>query len=321
MAHAQQVVRIVTNTMLPGRSLAAAIAVVLLSEAEGTPNKLVAGGGSVTVTGGPSKCEKQNRVKKGDFIGIHYTGTIDKSSKTGTPGSKFDSSFDNSSPFEEDANKEPQPFDFTIGNEEVIDGWDFGLLGLCKGAKATLVVPPELGYGDRGMGSDIPGGATINFAVEVMSVGDKPKDDDGLDPTPWPPEPAHEHEEEAEEAEEHEEGDAFEEQEVEDPTLQEHEDMGDPIDPNQVHYLFASLVFLPFVDIEHIMTHLDMGRRIRGGLKHTRRSWRPPLKRKTRELRGPSPRCWTIFIRILTPSGPSMRTKTTLTQKLNCSPK
>jgi FKBP-type peptidyl-prolyl cis-trans isomerase 2 len=53
----------------------------------------------------------------------------------------------------------------------VIDGWDKGLLGLCKGAHATLVVPPEFGYGDDGAGDDIPGGATLNFEVEVVAVG------------------------------------------------------------------------------------------------------------------------------------------------------
>ena len=39
---------------------------------------------------------------------------------------------------------------------------DEGILGLCKGAKATLVIPPEMGYGARGAGRDIPGGATVS---------------------------------------------------------------------------------------------------------------------------------------------------------------
>ena len=49
-------------------------------------------------------------------------------------------------------------------------GWDKGLIGLCKGAKAVLVIPPEMGYGDRGAGETIPGGATLNFDVEVVDV-------------------------------------------------------------------------------------------------------------------------------------------------------
>ena len=56
----------------------------------------------------------------------------------------------------------------------VIKGWDKGLVGLCKGAKATLVIPPDLGYGEKGAGRDIPGGATLNFDVEVVSVSAPP---------------------------------------------------------------------------------------------------------------------------------------------------
>jgi FK506-binding protein 14 len=52
----------------------------------------------------------------------------------------------------------------------VIPGWDQGLIGLCKGAKAELVIPPEMGYGSTGAGETIPGGATLHFDVEVMSV-------------------------------------------------------------------------------------------------------------------------------------------------------
>jgi FKBP-type peptidyl-prolyl cis-trans isomerase len=52
---------------------------------------------------------------------------------------------------------------------QVIQGWDQGLLGLCVGAKAILVIPPEMGYGMKGAGS-IPGGAALKFDVEVVSV-------------------------------------------------------------------------------------------------------------------------------------------------------
>ena len=44
------------------------------------------------------------------------------------------------------------------------------MIGLCKGAKAILIIPPEMGYGDRGAGRDIPGGATLNFDVEVVDI-------------------------------------------------------------------------------------------------------------------------------------------------------
>ena len=61
-------------------------------------------------------------------------------------------------------------FNFEIGAGYVIQGWDEGLIGLCKGAKAILIIPPELGYGDRGAGGAIPGGATLRFDVEVVDI-------------------------------------------------------------------------------------------------------------------------------------------------------
>jgi hypothetical protein len=50
----------------------------------------------------------------------------------------------------------------------------FSLLDMCIGEKRTLTIPPELGYGDRGAGGDIPGGATLKFTVELVGFG-KPK--------------------------------------------------------------------------------------------------------------------------------------------------
>jgi len=94
---------------------------------------------------------------------MHYTGTIDATSATGKAGSQFDSS-----------RGRGQTFDFVIGQGQVIQGWEQGLIGLCKGAKATLIIPPEMGYGEQGAGGDIPGGATLNFDVEVVDFGAPP---------------------------------------------------------------------------------------------------------------------------------------------------
>mmetsp|Transcript_13274 Transcript_13274/g.33402 ORF Transcript_13274/g.33402 Transcript_13274/m.33402 type:complete len:207 (-) Transcript_13274:1028-1648(-) len=112
---------------------------------------------------GPTDCSDDEKVTPGSFLEMHYTGTIDESSEVGEKGLKFDSSRDRG-----------QTFDVQIGVAHVIKGWDEGLIGLCKGAKAILVIPPEDGYGDRGAGPDIPGGATLNFDVEVVDISSTP---------------------------------------------------------------------------------------------------------------------------------------------------
>ena len=111
---------------------------------------------------GPKECLDEEKAKAGQFLQMHYTGTIDQTSATGEKGKKFDSSRDRG-----------KTFDFKLGGGQVIQGWDKGLVGLCKGAKATLIIPPEMGYGDRGAGADIPGGATLNFDVEVIGMSEQ----------------------------------------------------------------------------------------------------------------------------------------------------
>ena len=100
----------------------------------------------------PEECE--NTVKKGQQLSMHYTGTLED-------GKKFDSSLDRS-----------EPFKFQIGIGQVIKGWDEGILGMCVGEKRKLIVPPHLGYGDQGAGDVIPGGATLNFDVELLGIED-----------------------------------------------------------------------------------------------------------------------------------------------------
>lgn len=124
-------------------------------------NKEPAGRLNVDRYAGPKECEDENMIKAGKYVKMHYTGSIHSSSKTGEQGKKFDSSLDRGA-----------TFDFQIGVGQVIKGWDIGLLNLCTGAKANIVIPPEMGYGEEGAGSDIPGGATLNFDVEVVDVSD-----------------------------------------------------------------------------------------------------------------------------------------------------
>jgi FK506-binding protein 14 len=117
---------------------------------------------TVTQTDGPTECEDSERVAVRSYVSMHYIGSIDESSETGEKGKQFHNSKDNG-----------QTYDFQIGTKRVIPGWDAGLMGLCKGAKVTLVIPPDMGYGAQGADGDIPGGATLHFEVEVVDVADK----------------------------------------------------------------------------------------------------------------------------------------------------
>jgi len=89
----------------------------------------------------------------GDHVAVHYVGV------SFSTGSQFDSSWDRG-----------QPFDFPLGAGRVIKGWDFGVTGMREGGRRTLVIPPSLGYGERGMGPIKPS-ETLVFVVDLVKVG------------------------------------------------------------------------------------------------------------------------------------------------------
>ncbi|MEP6925456.1 MAG: FKBP-type peptidyl-prolyl cis-trans isomerase [Pyrinomonadaceae bacterium] len=92
------------------------------------------------------------QFKAGDTVIVHYTGML-------TNGFKFDSSLDRN-----------EPFSFPLGAGRVIKGWDEGIQKMHVGDRATFIIPPQLGYGARGAGEDIPPNATLIFIVEAIGV-------------------------------------------------------------------------------------------------------------------------------------------------------
>ncbi|KAJ8612182.1 hypothetical protein MRB53_037572 [Persea americana] len=96
--------------------------------------------------------DSKRKTQRGDTIDVHYRGTLAKD------GSEFDSSYNRK-----------QPLTFTVGNGQVIKGWDEGLLDMAVGEKRKLTIAPELGYGQRAMGP-IPAGSTLIFETELIGI-------------------------------------------------------------------------------------------------------------------------------------------------------
>ena len=95
----------------------------------------------------------------GRILTVNYTGWLYSTSAADHHGNQFDSSRDPGR----------QPYSFTLGVNQVIAGWDQGLLGMRVGGQRTLIIPPSLGYGSRGT-TGIPGNSTLVFDVELLDV-------------------------------------------------------------------------------------------------------------------------------------------------------
>jgi peptidylprolyl isomerase len=92
-------------------------------------------------------------AKKGDTVVVHYVGM------NFSNGQEFDASWDSGS-----------PFPVQLGAGMVIKGWDQGLIGIRKGGRRKLTIPPELGYGAEGYPPDIPPNETLVFVVDAISI-------------------------------------------------------------------------------------------------------------------------------------------------------
>ena len=89
----------------------------------------------------------------GSTVSVHYVGVAHST------GEEFDASYNRGTPLQ-----------FRIGVGQVIQGWDQGVEGMKVGGRRQLVIPPHLGYGDRGAGGVIKPGETLIFVVDLLDV-------------------------------------------------------------------------------------------------------------------------------------------------------
>src|SRR5512141_938776 len=91
-------------------------------------------------------------LKKGMRVLVDYEAWL-------PDGTKYDSSYDRR-----------EPFSFKIGEGQVIEGWDEGVVGMKVGGKRKLVIPPALGYGEAGAPPRIPANATLTLEVKALAA-------------------------------------------------------------------------------------------------------------------------------------------------------
>lgn len=104
----------------------------------------------VTVTHKPEECEKQ--TKKGDFVKYHYNASL-------LDGTSIDSTYNYG-----------KTYNIVLGANQVVPGMEDGLMEMCVGEKRHLVIPPHLGYGERGVTGEVPGSAVMVFDIELVDM-------------------------------------------------------------------------------------------------------------------------------------------------------
>jgi peptidylprolyl isomerase len=97
---------------------------------------------------------KGKPVKPGQLASVQYTGV------SWSTGQKFDASWDRGA----------QPFQFPLGQGQVIPGWDQGVKGMRVGGRRELIIPPDLAYGPQGQPPTIGPNETLIFVVDLVKI-------------------------------------------------------------------------------------------------------------------------------------------------------
>ena len=94
-----------------------------------------------------------DEAKAGHLVTVNYVGVAHSS------GKEFDASYNRG-----------EPFQFSLGGGQVIQGWDEGVAGMHVGGRRKLTIPAHLGYGSRGAAGVIKPGETLIFVVDLLGV-------------------------------------------------------------------------------------------------------------------------------------------------------
>ena len=101
----------------------------------------------------PHRGRRRRGRPSGNTVSVHYVGVAHST------GEEFDASYNRG-----------EPLQFRLGIGQVISGWDQGVQGMKVGGRRQLVIPPHLGYGDRGAGGVIKPGETLIFVVDLLEA-------------------------------------------------------------------------------------------------------------------------------------------------------
>lgn len=139
------------ESVSPSVSVEATLTISPLPTASASAGKIIDLGGGLLIQ--DLRVGTGDEATKGETISVNYVGTL-------SDGKKFDSSYDRG-----------QPFIFSLGAGQVIQGWDLGVVGMKVGGKRKLTIPPSFGYGAQNVGNGlIPPNSTLIFEVELLGV-------------------------------------------------------------------------------------------------------------------------------------------------------
>jgi FKBP-type peptidyl-prolyl cis-trans isomerase len=115
--------------------------------------------------------DQMTRTPEGLFYHDLAEGTGDEADRNDRVKIHYNGFLPNGAPFDSSVARD-EPIQFVLGMREVVRGWEIGVRGMKEGGRRLLVIPPDLGYGSRGLPGAVPGNATLVFEIQLLEVGE-----------------------------------------------------------------------------------------------------------------------------------------------------